>query len=193
MDQFGLVQTIDGFGQGIVVAVPLAADGRLDAGLGQALGMADGNRLRSAIRMVDRAGIPLWLTSLERLLQGIQNEVGAHRTTDSPADDPAGKDIDDEGDIDEPRPRGNMGEIGDLELIRPIRLELAMDPILRTRRGRIAEGGSHHLAAHRPPQAEAAPQAFNGAARHLNPFLAAIAARLDRHHTLGNWPAKHVG
>lgn len=61
-------------------------------------------------------------------------------------------------------------EIGDPELIRPIRLELAMDPILRTRRGRIAEGGSHNLAAHRPPQAEATHQAFNGAARHLNPF-----------------------
>lgn len=119
---------------------------------------------------MDQAGIPLWLTSIERLLQSIQNEVGAHRTTDAPADDPAGKDIDDEGDIDKTLPGRDIGEIRYPGLIRPIRLELAIDPILRTRHGRIAEGGSHNLAAHRPSQAEAAHQAFSGTARHLNPF-----------------------
>ena len=41
MDQFGLVKAVDGFGQGVVVGIALAADGRFDAGLGQALGVAD--------------------------------------------------------------------------------------------------------------------------------------------------------
>ena len=78
MNQFGLVQTVDGFGQGVVVAVALAANGGLNAGLGQSLGLADGNVLRAAIRVVDQTGIPLWLASIERLFQSIQNKVGTH-------------------------------------------------------------------------------------------------------------------
>ena len=54
--------------------------------------------------------------------------------------------------------------------IRPIRLELPIDPILRTRCRRIAEGSSYHFAAHRPAQTQTAHQAFDGAARHLNAF-----------------------
>lgn len=83
----------------------LAADGGLDTGLGQPLGIADRNMLRSAIRMVDQAGVPLRLTSVKRLLQCIENEFGAHGPADTPADDPAGKDVIDEGNINEPRPK----------------------------------------------------------------------------------------
>lgn len=77
MNQLCRVETVDGFGQGVVVAFALATDGRLDAGFSQTLGGADGNVLRSAIRMKDQTGIPLGLASIERLLQGIQNKVGA--------------------------------------------------------------------------------------------------------------------
>ena len=45
MDQFRLVKTVDGFGQRIVVAVALAADGRFDSGFGETLGIADRNIL----------------------------------------------------------------------------------------------------------------------------------------------------
>jgi len=41
VDQLGLEQAVDGFGEGVVVAVADAADRRLDAGLEQALGVAD--------------------------------------------------------------------------------------------------------------------------------------------------------
>jgi hypothetical protein len=41
MDDLGLVETVDGLGQSIVVAVAHAAYGRLDAGFGQALGVFD--------------------------------------------------------------------------------------------------------------------------------------------------------
>ncbi len=52
VNQLGLVQTVDGLGQGVVVAVALAAHRGLDAGLGQPLGVADavvgpGRRLSS--------------------------------------------------------------------------------------------------------------------------------------------------
>ena len=41
MDQLSLVQPVDRLGQGIVVAVALAADRRLDAGLGKPLGVSN--------------------------------------------------------------------------------------------------------------------------------------------------------
>ena len=152
------------------LAVALAADRRLNAGLCQALGVADRNVLRAAIRMMDQTGIPPRLASIERLLQRIQNEIGAYRTTDAPADDPAGKDTDDEGDIDKTCPGGNVGEIRDPELIRPVCLELPIDPIQRTRCRGVAEGGSHRLAAPHAPQAKASHQAFDGAAGDLDAF-----------------------
>ena len=71
MDQLGFVKAVDGFSQRIVVAVALAADRRLDPGFCQSLGVADGNVLRSAIRMMDQAGITLRLAGVERLLQSI--------------------------------------------------------------------------------------------------------------------------
>ena len=48
MDQLGLVQPVDGLGQGAVIAVALAADRGLDAGLGEPLGVANTDVLRPA-------------------------------------------------------------------------------------------------------------------------------------------------
>lgn len=63
-----------------------------------------------------------------RLLQRIQHEVSAHGCADPPADDPAGKDVDDEGDIDKTLPGGDVGEVGDPELVWAICLEGTMHP-----------------------------------------------------------------
>ena len=52
MDQLGFVEAVDGFGQGVVVAVADATDGGLDAGIGQALGVFYGNVLHTAIRVM---------------------------------------------------------------------------------------------------------------------------------------------
>jgi hypothetical protein len=49
MDDFGLVETVDRFGQGIVVAVADAAHGGFRASLGEALGVFDRYVLRAAI------------------------------------------------------------------------------------------------------------------------------------------------
>jgi len=45
MDDLGLVEAVDGFGESIVVRVADATHRRLDAGLGQALGVSDGDVL----------------------------------------------------------------------------------------------------------------------------------------------------
>jgi hypothetical protein len=65
MDQLGLVQPVDRLGQRVVVAVALAAHRRLDAGLGQPLGVADADVLRPAIRMADQAAVSLGLPGVQ--------------------------------------------------------------------------------------------------------------------------------
>ena len=55
MDHLGLVEAVDRLGQGVVVAVADAADRGLDAGLGQALGVADRDVLDAAVAVMDEA------------------------------------------------------------------------------------------------------------------------------------------
>lgn len=129
MDQFGLVQTIDGFGQSVVVTVALAADRRLDAGFRQTLGIADGNILRSPVGVMDQGGVTLGLAGVKCLFQGIKNEVCTHRSADPPTDDTAGKNVNDKGDIDESLPGRGVGEIRDPQLVWPIRFELPIGPV----------------------------------------------------------------
>jgi hypothetical protein len=49
MDDFSFVETVDRFGEGVVVRVADAADGRLDSGFGEPLGVFDRNILGAAI------------------------------------------------------------------------------------------------------------------------------------------------
>jgi len=58
MDHLGFVEAVDGFGEGIVVAVPDAANRRLDARLGEPLGIFDRGVLHPAITMMDEAAAP---------------------------------------------------------------------------------------------------------------------------------------
>ena len=55
---------------------------------------------------------------VQRLLQGIEHEVGAGRARHPPADDPAGEDIDHEGHVDEARPGRDVGEVRDPQHVR---------------------------------------------------------------------------
>jgi hypothetical protein len=51
--------------------------------------------------MMDQ-GIPLGLACPQGLLQRIEHKLGVHGAADAPADDVAGKHIDDEGDVPKP-------------------------------------------------------------------------------------------
>src|SRR5690606_26907017 len=76
MDDLGLVEAVDRFGESVVIAVADAADRRLDARLGQALGVADADVLRTAIRVVDKTSLAGGAPFMQRLLQGVQHEGG---------------------------------------------------------------------------------------------------------------------
>jgi hypothetical protein len=55
MDQLSLEQADHGLGKGIVVTIADTADGRLDAGFRQALGVLDRDVLNPAVAVMDQA------------------------------------------------------------------------------------------------------------------------------------------
>ena len=70
VDHLGLVEPVDRLGERIVVGIADTADGRLDAGLGQALGIFDREILASAVAMVDEAATMGRSPLVDGLLQG---------------------------------------------------------------------------------------------------------------------------
>src|SRR3954447_20503556 len=104
MDHLGFVETVDGFGEGIVVAVPDAADRRLDPRLGEPLGIFNREVLHPAITVVDEAAASDGPAFVQGLLQRIQHKAGVRRAGDTPADDTPRKDVDNKGDVDKTGP-----------------------------------------------------------------------------------------
>ncbi len=100
----------------------------------------------------------------ECLLQSIEGEIAPQRGRHVPAHDPAGEDIDYEGNVDEPAPGRHERQIRHPQLIRSRRHEPSRDEIRRPARGR---GGARRLltlaAAAHTVQAELAHQPFHRA------------------------------
>ena len=111
MDHLSFVEAVDGFGEGIVIAVTDAANRRLDASLGKPLSILDRNVLHTAITVVDEAVAPNGLALVQGLLQRVQYEAGVSRAGDTPANNAPRKSVDDKGDIDETGPRRDVGKI----------------------------------------------------------------------------------
>ena len=85
VDDLGLEQPDHALGERVVVRVADAADGGIDTGLGEPLGVTDADVLRSAVAMMDKAvGRP---PGMQGLLQRVENEAGclpASRTRQQP-------------------------------------------------------------------------------------------------------------
>ena len=75
MDYLRLVEAVDGLGQGIIIGISDAADGRFNACFGKALGVADGDVLRSPVAMMNQACLLNRPAVVEGLLQGVQDKV----------------------------------------------------------------------------------------------------------------------
>src|SRR4051812_16727666 len=138
MDHLGFVEAVDGFGEGIVVAVTDAADRRLDARRGKPLGIFDRKMLHPAITVMDEAAAPDGPALVQGLLQRVPHKAGVRRAGDTPADDTPRKDVDDAGDIDKTGPRCEAGNLGYPQRVRTRCFELPIDAIERTRGRRIA-------------------------------------------------------
>jgi hypothetical protein len=66
----------------------LTADRRLNARFGQALGVANRRVLHTTVAAMDET-VPVRMTDEQRLLQGVQGEVGL----DAPAHPPTGREL----------------------------------------------------------------------------------------------------
>ena len=94
----------DAFSQGVVVTVTDAADRGVDAGVSEPLGVSDRQVLAAAIAVMDQL-VSLGRRSLaDGLVQCIQDETSRHRGRDTPANDLAGENVDDEGHVDHALP-----------------------------------------------------------------------------------------
>ena len=95
MNHLGLEQAVDVFDEGIVVAVADAADGWFDPGVCQVLRVANRHVLNAAIAMMNQLALSRRAAIMQRLLQGIQHKSSLGRSGNAPADNAAGKDVDD--------------------------------------------------------------------------------------------------
>lgn len=106
----------------------------------------------------------------DRLLQRVQDELGAHARADPPAEDPAGTGIDDERDIDPPRPRRDVRDVGHPQPVRHQRCKTATDKVQRPLGGRISDGRALHLATTCPFQSRTTHEPLDRATRHEDAF-----------------------
>ncbi|CAB3810547.1 hypothetical protein LMG27177_07283 [Paraburkholderia fynbosensis] len=75
MNQFGLVQTVDGLGQCVVVTVATATNRGLDARFGQSLAIVNANALRASVGVMYQRSIAAWAPRMKCLFKCMQNEI----------------------------------------------------------------------------------------------------------------------
>ena len=134
--------------------------------------------MRTLVAVVHQGAVTLAPTRVQRLLQGIEDEVGLHRTADPPTDDAPREDIDHEGHVHEALPGRDVGEVRHPQLVRPIGLELPVHPIQRARRLGGGHRGAHRLAPASPLQPAQSHQPLDGATRHRRAFAPELAPDL---------------
>ncbi len=83
----------------------------------------------------------------QRLLQGIEGELGMCRPRRPPTDDTTGEDVNDERGVHKALPRRHLGEVRHPLRVRLRRPELAVHLVRRARRGPVGDGGPDRLAA----------------------------------------------
>src|SRR5207245_1861700 len=142
--------------------------GSKDAVVVEGLAVVDAGVLRAAIGVMDQLDIGAGAALAERHLESVEDEIGAHVRGELPADDLAAVRVDHEREEDEPFPAAQVGQIGDPELVRLGRREVALDEIGPPASGRIGLGCPPGLAAPlRTLDASRAHQPLHAAARYL--------------------------
>lgn len=105
LEQLGLEQPDRGLGKGVVERVADCADGRQRPGGGEAFGGRHRHVLRPGVGVTDQSwpDRPAVLAAgPQGVLEGVEDQAGAHVTGGPPAEDAAGVSVDDERDVDHP-------------------------------------------------------------------------------------------
>src|SRR5687767_15915787 len=93
LNHLRLEEADDRFGHRIVIGIAATTDGRRDAGLGEARGVAHRQILRAAIAMMHEVLDAGAASVVDRLLEGIEDEVRRQRSRDAPPYDAPRKDV----------------------------------------------------------------------------------------------------
>ena len=97
---------------------------------------------------------------------------------EAPAGDHPGVDVDAEGDVAEPDPGRDVGEVHDPQLVGPFGGELTLHEVLWPCRPRVRTRGAGSRTADRPGQSLGAHQPFHGAPRHRHALSVKLAPHL---------------
>lgn len=170
MDDFSLVETVDRFGEGVVVAVADASDGRLDASFCQPLGIPDRHVLDAAIRVMHEAATMSGTPIMKSLLQGIEDKASMCRPARPPSNDAASEDVDDNGHVDKTLPCGDVGEVRNPQPVWCWGFELAVNPVKRARGRLVRERRADRLSSDDPLQAHRPHKPGDTAAGDLKAF-----------------------
>ncbi len=104
---------------------------------------------------------------VDGLFEGIQNEPGMRGAADPPAHDASGIGVDDECDIDEAFPSGDIGEIRNPEHVGRRHAELAVHAVQRARQLFVRDRGLVRLATDNPLNIHGLHQPRDRAAGHI--------------------------
>lgn len=116
------------------------------------------------------------------LFQSIEGKTGSGRAADPPSNDTTGEHVDDEGDVGEPLPCRDIGEVSDPENVWRWRTELAVHLGQRTRQRFVRDRCFGLLAAHNAFDPNVLHQAGNVAACNIKAFSAHL--MLDLPHAI---------
>ena len=139
--QFGFEQPDRCFGQGVVEGVADGADRGCCADLGEAVGVGDRGVLAAGVGMAHQAAKVDAVAGPRRHVQGVEDQAGVHGAGRFPADDAPREHVDDEGDVDDPRPRRAVREVGYPGAIRSGGGEVTLDEVRGAHRRRVGAGG----------------------------------------------------
>jgi len=137
MDEFALECSEEAFHDGVVPAVPSAAEAAFDAMVAECPLVVVTGVLRPAVRMLEQAG--LWQPLADRHRQCRQYDVGVQARLDGPADDAPREEVDDNGQVQPALVRSYVGDVASPDAIGARDVER---PVEGVRHGNVAARGS---------------------------------------------------
>ena len=108
---------------------------------------------------------------------------GSQRCRRSPTDDESSEDVDDEGDIHEAAPRGNVGQVRNPELVRACGVEVALHEVHRASAARIRLRRLESTSTDRPLEAHFTHQTGHRASSHVAALTAQLTPTLRTPYT----------
>jgi hypothetical protein len=127
-EQLALERRVEALAHRIVVAVANRTHRRTDTRFATALAEGDRGVLAALIGVVNDVRGP---TPIDRHIESVQDEFGAQVAGHCPADDAAAEDIEYDGQEQKARPSGNVRDVGNPQLVRHCRHEVALNEIWR--------------------------------------------------------------